>query len=232
MATASYQTYMRCQMKQPSLEIQWALQAVSVPSGGLGLSLHASSVHDSRSQNQAHHVLETKPFAAKEEHDKLSCCAECTANYEKEVGLFKSGQQKLLPSWLQAHGVEARKSNQNLLGKSYSYTSSYPWWPNQNSIFPDLNSISFTNSALKPNHASSLVPRFRRQQSCHIEFSFDSGKLPELKGEKTIRLRDICKLLEENVPWQSEAISPIAEALIDSKSSKKETWLLLQGMIQ
>ncbi|CBI17905.3 unnamed protein product, partial [Vitis vinifera] len=279
MATASYQTYMRCQMKQPSLEIQWALQAVSVPSGGLGLSLHASSVHDSRSQNQAHHVLETKPFAAKEEHDKLSCCAECTANYEKEVGLFKSGQQKLLPSWLQAHGVEARQKDDlvelrrkwnrlchSLHQGSYSYTSSYPWWPNQNSIFPDLNSISFTNSALKPNHASSLVPRFRRQQSCHIEFSFgngmhkqqsvepsldclkktegkdvkitlalgtsvysDSGKLPELKGEKTIRLRDICKLLEENVPWQSEAISPIAEALIDSKSSKKETWLLLQG---
>lgn len=42
MATANYQTYMRCQMRQPSLEIQWALQAVSVPSGGLGLSLHAS----------------------------------------------------------------------------------------------------------------------------------------------------------------------------------------------
>lgn len=42
MATASYQTYMRCQMRQPPLEIQWALQAVSVPSGGLGLSLHAS----------------------------------------------------------------------------------------------------------------------------------------------------------------------------------------------
>lgn len=41
-ATASYQTYIKCQMKQPSLEIQWALQAVSVPSGGLGLSLHAS----------------------------------------------------------------------------------------------------------------------------------------------------------------------------------------------
>lgn len=42
MATASYNTYMRCQMRQPSLEIQWGLQAVSVPSGGLGLSLHAS----------------------------------------------------------------------------------------------------------------------------------------------------------------------------------------------
>lgn len=42
MGTANYQTYMKCQMKQPSLEIQWALQAVSVPSGGLGLSLNAA----------------------------------------------------------------------------------------------------------------------------------------------------------------------------------------------
>lgn len=42
MATANYNTYMRFQMKQPPLEIQWGLQAVSVPSGGLGLSLNAS----------------------------------------------------------------------------------------------------------------------------------------------------------------------------------------------
>lgn len=42
MGTASYQTYMRCQIRQPPLELQWALQAVSVPSGGLGLSLQGS----------------------------------------------------------------------------------------------------------------------------------------------------------------------------------------------
>lgn len=41
-ATSSYQTYMKCQMRIPSLENQWGLQAVPVPSGGLGLSLHAS----------------------------------------------------------------------------------------------------------------------------------------------------------------------------------------------
>lgn len=39
--TASFQTYMKCQMMfQPPLDLQWGLQAVSVPSGGLGLSLH------------------------------------------------------------------------------------------------------------------------------------------------------------------------------------------------
>lgn len=42
MGTACYQTYMRCQMRQPPLETQWALQAIPVPSSGLGLSLHAS----------------------------------------------------------------------------------------------------------------------------------------------------------------------------------------------
>jgi len=41
-ATASYQSYMRCQMRVPTFENQWCLQAVPVPSGGLGLSLHSS----------------------------------------------------------------------------------------------------------------------------------------------------------------------------------------------
>lgn len=41
-ATANYQTYMKCQMKQPPLDVHWNLQAVSVPSGGLGLSLNAT----------------------------------------------------------------------------------------------------------------------------------------------------------------------------------------------
>lgn len=34
---------------------------------------------------------------------KLNCCAECTSNYEEEAQLFKSGQKKLLPPWLQPH---------------------------------------------------------------------------------------------------------------------------------
>ncbi|KAL5699618.1 hypothetical protein ACHQM5_030496 [Ranunculus cassubicifolius] len=96
MATANYQTYMRCQMKQPSLEIQWALQPVSVPSGGLGLSLHASSDNESRVTlpQSPPQILETKPFASKEDQDRLTCCAECTSNFEKDAGFLKSGQKK------------------------------------------------------------------------------------------------------------------------------------------
>ncbi|KAI4335346.1 hypothetical protein L6164_014000 [Bauhinia variegata] len=298
MATASYQTYMRCQMRQPFLETQWALQAVPVPSGGLGLSLHASSVFDSKmtiSQNPTH-MMETKPFSGKEEEDKLTCCEECATNYEKEAHLFKPGQKKLLPSWLQSHSTEAHqkdelthlrrkwnrlchclhqsKHSQNnwssslYSNKNYPYSSSYPWWTNQGSIFPDSSSISFTtDSAMKPIFSSNLVPRFRRQQSCTIEFNISSGtqkqeapepSLDSLKGtegkevkitlalgnspfgdsgktvenitDRTLRRAHICKLLQENVPWQSETVPSIAEALVDSKSAKQNmTWLIIQG---
>ncbi|XP_077222525.1 protein SMAX1-LIKE 5-like [Tasmannia lanceolata] len=127
MAIANYQTYMKCQMKTPPLEIQWALQAVPLPSGGLTLSLHASSGLDSRaallSQNPSQ-LLESEPLTVKEEQEKFICCVECTSNFEKEAGIFKSANQKPssllsfidvkdfdrgsnhLPYWMQQHRTE------------------------------------------------------------------------------------------------------------------------------
>ncbi|KAI8020627.1 Protein SMAX1-LIKE 4 [Camellia lanceoleosa] len=343
MATANYQTYMRCQMKQPSLEIQWSLQAVSVPSGGLGLSLpgHATTtsvVHESKissfSQNPSKVVLETKAFSGKEEdednYNKLTCCVECTSKYEKEAQaheLIKSAHHKSslylstsncgdtkgmdkasstqLPYWLQSHAkdelVELRRkwnrlchsqhqqgrhnqnpalegsisiNNQSFSAKTYNYNTSsstspsYPWWPNpnnNNNVFPDSNSISFVNSTLKPSHNASSFPRFRRQNSCHIEFSFGNERnnqkhqsveqpnLDSLKnttqgkevkitlalgncqfsdpiGKLADRKAEICKQLQDNVPWQFETISSIVEALIEFESNSKPiNWLLIQG---
>lgn len=297
-ATANYQTYIRCQMKQPSLEIQWGLQAVSVPSGGLGLSLHAScSAHDSRltsSQNPSR-VMEIKP------EEKLTCCAECTSNCEKEVAVFTSSHHKIsslfphscsskdmdqgsanLPSWLQPHAAQTHQkedvselrrkwnklcqnlhhgrpsqkySSPQLFGKSYSHTSSYPsWLNNHRNTSHDSVSLSFIDST------PSSIPRFRRQNSCTIEFNLDSAT-PKKEQEKTnlIRFKDtegkdvkislalgdslfsnsenfvdekgekISKVIEENVPWQYESISSTVQALINSKSSKKATWLLIEG---
>ncbi|KAK7303942.1 hypothetical protein RJT34_14869 [Clitoria ternatea] len=308
LATASYQTYMRCQMKQPPLETQWALQAVPVPSGGLGLTLHASSVHNSNmsiSHNPSH-MLDAKLYSNnKEDQEKLYCCEECASNYEKEAQLFKPGQKKLLPSWLQSHTTENHqkdeltqlkrkwnrlchnlhqsKQSQNhwsntLHGNHVSNAKiypCYPWWPNQgSSVFTDSSSISFADSAAKPAYSSSsIVPRFRRQQSCTtIEFNFSevTQKMPStttldsLKGiegnnnkevkitlalgnstfggsgqkvenitatDRTLQRAHICKLLQENVPWQSETVFSIAEALVDSKCAKQSstTWLFMQG---
>ncbi|PPS04583.1 hypothetical protein GOBAR_AA16076 [Gossypium barbadense] len=212
-ATASYQTYLRCQMRQPPLEVQWALQAVSVPTGGLSLSLHASSCHDTK---MVFSEMEKKQF----EHERLTCCAECSSNYEKDVQSFKSSGG--LPPWMHVHGrnnsdsPNGRKSSTSGLNRSLS--------------------ISFIDS--KPNS----VPRFRRQNSCTIELNFGnvSPNLDSLKNteDKEVKVTlalgsdsprkstGLCELLQGNLPWQSEIISSIAEALM---GSKKETWLLIEG---
>ncbi|OMO81725.1 hypothetical protein COLO4_23438 [Corchorus olitorius] len=284
-ATATYQTYMRCQMRQPPLEALWALQPVSLPSAGLALTLHASSVHDSRMSLRD--GVEMKAFANKEEVEKLSCCPECSWNYEKDVELLfnsasasaSAAHQKPLPCWLQPHATataqkdeleELRRKwnrvcqslhqqNQKKL-RSSSYSSQLrlsSWWPNC-----ETSSISFTDSGSN----SLSVPKFRRQNSCTIDFNFgdyygthkqiaepnlDSLKNNnkseseiESEADKEITLalgnsnsgklplpnnHEFCKLLQANVPWQSDLIPPIAQALIDFSSKCKDTWFLILG---
>ncbi|XP_073066832.1 protein SMAX1-LIKE 4-like isoform X1 [Primulina eburnea] len=219
MATASYQTYTKCQMKQPPLDVQWSLQAVSVPSGGLGLSLNATATIglDSRiafNENPSN-VMHKCPFFGKEEdQDILNCCPECTSNFEKEASqndsfsLNKKTEKASvqLPYWLKPQGIEtyekegllqlrrkynrhcqnqhggsqnpnnssANLTNQSFLGRNNFNTLAHPFWPTMN-IFGDSDTISFGYSSVKANQIATALPRFRRQQSCHIEFSFENG---------------------------------------------------------
>lgn len=173
-------------------------------------------------------------------------------------GLKHQGRQ--IQTHLDSITLYNNNTNQWLMGKSYSYASPYPWWPSQN-IFSDSSPISFADSVLKPNQASSFVPKFRRQQSCTIDFNFGNGtqkhlqysgepNLDSLKntqgkevkitlalgnsfisdiGERDRGRSNLRKLLRDNVPWQSEIIHSIVEALVESKSTGKGTWLLIQG---
>lgn len=164
----------------------------------------------------------------------------------------------------QSHFSSTLYNNQSLLGKSYSFASTYPWWPSQSSIFPESNSITFTESALKPNNSTHSVAKFRRQQSCTIEFNFgnctqkiqegepsldslkssegkevkitlalgncelsDATKLGKEKSETIMKRSDLFQVLQENVPWQSDSIPSIVEALMECK--KGGTWFLIQG---
>ncbi|CAM0904989.1 unnamed protein product [Alopecurus aequalis] len=121
-ATASYQTYMRCQQRrgQPSLETSWALQAVAVPTGsstGLALNnLHSSSSPSAAAMQQAmatRQQLAQSPLAMAaepmalggEQEDKLLLCSECNRNYEREASIVKpeadvEGPRLGLPAWL------------------------------------------------------------------------------------------------------------------------------------
>lgn len=281
MGTANYQTYMKCQMKQPSLEIQWCLQAVSVPTSGLGLSLHATSVQDSRitlSHNLSQAVIDTKPICIKEGNDKVTCCDECTSKYEKEAAatfinsdLDKSSKQ--LPPWLQSHTTDKQKDDLEELKRKWNR-----FCPNQHQGKPlfnhrslsseksctyftsndklDLNAITFANSNPKPAQSTSSYPRFRRQQSCHIDNGNNENQVSEtnlvsLKNaeEKDVKItlalgnslisksgnlvekkNEVLGVLKDNVPWQGENVSIILEALVEeSKLGMNKNWLLIEG---
>ncbi|PHU11805.1 hypothetical protein BC332_18735 [Capsicum chinense] len=301
LATANYQTYIKCQRKQPPLDIQWSLQAISVPSGDLVLSLNSKSVHEPRNP-LSQQIFEKKPVPGKEEQYALTCCAECTSNYEREARL-KFGHRKTsilysstcdtkdsdkaptsLPDWLKPHDMDAtnkddvaelkrkwswlcknlhhgkptQRQEYNGSGENYSFNSLYPWWPNQSSIITDCKSISFNDlPSLKTNQGASTVPRFRRQQSCHIEFSFSDGnsknqssvvesnldslKIREGKEVKiTLSLgnsqlsdvgnivdEEVLKMLQENLPWQMKNMHTIVDVLMDFSTIKKHKNWLL-----
>ncbi|XP_023765330.1 protein SMAX1-LIKE 4 [Lactuca sativa] len=313
--TANYQTFMKCKKKQPSLELQWSLQAVSVPSGGLGLSLNATTTtsgHDSRvnmSNNTSDEMVDMKPLKHnKEEGDDdmvvMSCCGECNSNYEKEAAAAATTAagnkpSTVLPFWLhpstspsslhKENIIELRRKwnrlcqslhqgkqnlnnncmnssslisndNQGLIGKSYSCNSSrYPFWSNNNNHVKNISSISFGDTLKSQNGGGERsYPRFRRQQSCHIDLSFSSRNhsnvdqepnldcLKSREDDKEVKItlglgnsasdlskrQDVYKCLQENVPWHSEKMHSIVEFLMSTSSSKavkKDSWFLMEG---
>ncbi|WCJ42304.1 Double Clp-N motif-containing P-loop nucleoside triphosphate hydrolases superfamily protein [Euphorbia peplus] len=242
MGSASYQTYMRCQMRQPPLEIQWGLQAVSVPSGGLGLTLHGSSIQ----------VVETKPLIGKEkdEQEKLNCCQECTSSYEKEAQIFKSTHHKNLPPWLHPQKDELIEIRRKWNGLCQSLNhqgrnthnfynnngqpllprnNTYPWWStpqNNNFISDSSNSISFTESSLKHsvNSTSNFVPKFRRQQSCStIDFNIGNGMIIQKQqaGGESPNLDSLKNTIQDNKELK---LTLALGNSIFSGTEKREKW--------
>ncbi|KAH9297333.1 hypothetical protein KI387_029015 [Taxus chinensis] len=122
MATASYETYMRCQKRQPSLETLWGLQPVPVPSGGLTLTLQPSSSSQAESKinddvlfpippNIMWPQLPSKTVNPNDELvDKFNWCPECCTKFEEEAEYVRQQENKMvsndsnLPLWLQQCG--------------------------------------------------------------------------------------------------------------------------------
>ncbi|XP_042410443.1 protein SMAX1-LIKE 5-like [Zingiber officinale] len=140
LATASYSTYTKCLIRQPCLVTLWALKAVVVPSGWLGLGLQASSCLNSKVSTFAEspfQLLQSKIFSSKPQ-EKLLCCDECTFNFEKEASVFKSE----IPCWLQANPESNQKEALPELNSG---------WPNsmfcnQNKTLIESQSLSFPST--------------------------------------------------------------------------------------
>lgn len=168
---------------------------------------------------------------------------------------LRSKYNKLCKNLHQGSQILHGSSNQGHLGRNNHYytSSSYPSWANKSTLFADSETISFAYPSAKPNNqVASTLPRFRRQQSCHIEFSFSNGgsKEPNLDLLKTTEDKEVkitlalgnsyidevkhdktvlSELLKENLSWQMEAIPSIIEALKDLEGKNHDQFLLIQG---
>ncbi|KAH0937538.1 hypothetical protein HID58_004999 [Brassica napus] len=263
MGTASFQTYMRCQMRQPSLETLWALHPVSVPSSAnLGLSLHATSGHEARNISN---VTIAKSFSSYNKaqdgetiNSVLSCCPECVTSFEREAKSLKGNHEKLLPAWLQCHDEDKsphkdelmalrRKWNRfcenlhnktglsSLMGENYSL--GLPYGPSTLSLTPY-------------QRATNSIAKFRRQDSCTIEFDLggaineadhDSQNVKTTLGlgrslsrsdsvkETRKKMNALVKALEESIPWQAATMRLMAESLTDCVLNKKDGWIMIEG---
>ncbi|KAF8659925.1 hypothetical protein HU200_058149 [Digitaria exilis] len=111
-AVASYGTYMRCQ--RLSMEETWALQPVSVPTGGslglgLGLALGPRASTSETDGNAAQHAqFPLLDFSPREEDGTPVMCTECTRNYEIEALAVRAKAEgtslalSFFPGWPQA----------------------------------------------------------------------------------------------------------------------------------
>lgn len=106
---------------------------------------------------------------------------------------------------------------------------SYPWWSNQKPII----NPSVTFGAVKLNHGDGGGKNcnFVEEQVSSSDFLKNGGG----KHEKiNLTLGNHCvsglrRVLQENVPWQSEEIAPVVEALMNPRKSRRDTWLMIDG---
>ncbi|CAE6244905.1 unnamed protein product [Arabidopsis arenosa] len=227
MGTASFQTYIRCQMRQPSLETLWALHPVSVPSSAnLGLSLHATSGHEARNMNSSSQKDELMGLRRKWNKFCENLHQERTNNQTGQLGF---------------------------MGTNYSYGLPYGSSNESSRSVPSIDSLGLKQN----QRVTNSIAKFRRQNSCTIEFDlggneYEKGEsINEAEGDKgneTItldlgrslfrsdsvietkqKISDLVKDLEESLPWQTVTMRLIAESLMDCLSKKKDGWIMIEG---
>ncbi|KAG0482106.1 hypothetical protein HPP92_010190 [Vanilla planifolia] len=192
---------MKCKAMNPSLESQWALQPVVIPSGGLALSLRGPSgmlsvvpmVKDYHFPTQ-----ETRLTTFKEEQEKLVCCAECMANCNNQAAsVFKSGAKETVVDtskpWLQIQKPEnidketflelrrkwsrlCQSLHQPRIGQAQTFVnqthSTTPWWSKS---FP---SAAKSKLSMEPSSISFTSHGGESTQLLLSESSPDSQKKP------------------------------------------------------
>ncbi|XP_057841891.1 protein SMAX1-LIKE 3 isoform X2 [Cryptomeria japonica] len=114
---ATYETYIKCKMRQPTLESLWKLQPLTVPTGGLSLALHHSStaVQDAKMVGGEVYPCKDKPHFDKLKAtsldfyniQKLNSCHECSKKLDSEDPLLLHHNNSVANLYTQIQGTSS-----------------------------------------------------------------------------------------------------------------------------
>ncbi|KAF3434443.1 hypothetical protein FNV43_RR25546 [Rhamnella rubrinervis] len=187
MGIATFQTSMRCKVGHPSLEAIWELHPLTIPVGSLNLSLKLDSdLHAEMSTGELSKDGSFRPtlqLENGEHHDEkqLSCCANCSDNFDKEVQNIPYSStihnKSSLPSWLQKYRDESRRNStvndqecitvKDLCKKWNTFCSSVHKYPEK-----PLNNINFSSPPSSSNSFSSYIGVKHSSPSSPKEYQF------------------------------------------------------------
>ncbi|KAG0472244.1 hypothetical protein HPP92_016790 [Vanilla planifolia] len=190
-------------------------------------------------------MLEPIRLKAIEEEEKLICCAECMTNYEKELAFVNKSEPEEtdacnanLPCWLPTQKTENihKEPFIDLLRKwsrrcrslhpsriSQATSSIHKSLPSNRCKF-SLEPCSISFSSLRRDSRKADRNKPSAWQFVFTEFAMS-------KKGSFVNPRDLSQALQENIPWQSEVIPIIVDALLDfGLNERKGSWIMIQGM--
>ncbi|KAJ8754722.1 hypothetical protein K2173_012111 [Erythroxylum novogranatense] len=116
---ATFQTYMKLKSGYPSLQTLWGLRPVTIPAASLRLTLISDSDLQSQSTSNKAENESSWIIIESDEEKQLTCCSDCSANFENEARSFRSTTSKSdstsssLPIWLQQYKNENKVHSTN-----------------------------------------------------------------------------------------------------------------------
>ncbi|XP_008784103.2 protein SMAX1-LIKE 3-like [Phoenix dactylifera] len=197
MGIATYQTYMKCRIGNPSLEALWGLQPLTIPAGSLGLSLNCDSGPQNQLKSKRNGDGSCWSLLEDGLGSQLTCCADCSIKFETEArGLPNTSYSSngsitsSLPSWLQQYKEDDRRTARNDQGCLQLRDLCKKW-----------NSICST-SHRSPHHPSEMTLNFSSASPSSSSISSYDLRYPTLhQSHQSWTLP-----LESRHPWREHQL--------------------------
>ncbi|KAK8958505.1 hypothetical protein KSP40_PGU002715 [Platanthera guangdongensis] len=249
MGIATYQTYMKCQVGNPSLEIVWALQPLTVPAGSLGLSLNGDRHCGTRNLCRSNIINGVWPMLEDTAENQVTCSTYRPINVDKDA---EGSTSSTLPSWLQQFkennkrdardedclGSHHRLHQNHISEMQFQFSSSPPSSsPISSYIHQDQHQNHHPWSPWRQNHArlsESIAGGFKTNSGALSSTVMDKERFYKFTEVNAENLKSLCNALERTVPWKKSIIPDIASTILQCRAgmmrrNKQDTWLFFHG---